>query len=93
MMLYPGKLLGRLLCAMVGLAVLSSCTWMNTQQKEEFGEITPKAGEHPAGQKEGGGQAIRQQKEEFGEITPKAGEMEGGGQVIQEQKQKADEIK
>lgn len=34
-MLYQGKLLGRLLCAMVGLAVLSSCTSLTTQRKEE----------------------------------------------------------
>ena len=34
-MLYQGKLLGRPLCVMVGLAVLSSCISMTSQRKEE----------------------------------------------------------
>ncbi len=34
-MFYQGRFLGRLLCAMVGLAVLSSCISMTSQRKEE----------------------------------------------------------
>lgn len=34
-MLYQGKLWARLLCPIVVLTVLSSCTWMTTQRKEQ----------------------------------------------------------